>query len=102
MSWGVKKRNFFAELNSDIEALERITSRYSIFQISQDEKKEFDAEMYLDYDISNFELIARRLSKGDNQEYNRLLNDVPISEVIKLFAIDAAMNYAEYKNAEQK
>lgn len=102
MFWGRKKRNFFLELNSDVKELERITKFYSIFSIDDGKNKPYDAESFLGYDVSNIELIARRLSKGDNKEYKRLLEKVPISEVIRLFAIDAAMNYADHKNAEHK
>lgn len=56
--------------------------------------------MFLDYEVDNIELIARRLSKGDNLEFKRLLNDEPISEIIYLYAIDSATIHAENKNAE--
>lgn len=62
----------------------------------------FSAEMFLGYQVDNIELIARRLSNGDNREYKRLLEDVALSEVVKLYAIDAAINHAETKNAEHK
>jgi len=102
MFWGWKKRNFFVALNYDVKQLEKLTQHYSIFNINEEKEKSYNAEMFLGYEVSNFELIARRLSQGDNQEYERLLNEVPMSEVIRLFAIDAAMNYAENKNAEHE
>lgn len=88
-------------MESDAKELEELTSRYSIFSVSQDEKKTFSPEMFLGYEVENIELIAFKLAKSDSKEYKRLLEDVAISELIRLFAIEAAINYSEYKNAEK-
>jgi len=87
-------------LECDAKELEEITKNYSIFQINEDNEKPYGAEMFLGYDVENFELMARRLSQGNNLEYKRLLEDVAVSEVVKLYAIDSAINHAETKNAE--
>jgi len=57
--------------------------------------------MFLGYEVESIELIARQLANGDNVEFKRLLEEEKVSEVVRMFAIDAAINYSQKKNAEQ-
>lgn len=88
-------------MESDQKKLLDVLEKYKIFKVKNKEQKpkRFNPDDFLNYDVDQVDLIIKRMSNSIF-EFNEYDDKMPLSEVIRLYAIDIAINYTDYKNAE--